>query len=300
MPNRPPASTGRRCGPRTSPRIAGSETRSRARPTAWRRRGRAQCRGRSRTPRDGLAAAPSACSTGKRRRTAWPKTRLGGQPSTGRGRVSAEGPAAVSRHVGRRTQVDGGERHNDRQFDKPVGQHRVMPSHRRDGSARRSAARSRPPHRLPLEISAKRGAAPPVEPSAHIDVERCVDAAIAEQADKEAMAEKKLPRPAERGDREADADHRGTEHDREPHPDAFGDPPHDDAADADADPAERAGQRRQSSARRRNPPRSSSTRPPRPRARRTKAPASAAPRRLRSRTFGLDRCRLGRRSHRAE
>jgi len=57
------------------------------------------------------------------------------------------------------------------------------------------------------------------------------------------MADKQMPRLAERGNRKADAHHRGPKHHGPAHPDALGDASHQDAADADPDPTEGPGKR---------------------------------------------------------
>ena len=125
----------------------------------------------------------------------------------------------------------------------PERPHGLPPAEHRD-----DALEDRRPHRAG-EIGAardqrERRAAPAIEPAAHIDVERRVDAAIAEKADEQPVAEIELPRRAERGDREADADHQRAEHHRPAHADAVGDATHHEAAEADAEPAQRSRERR--------------------------------------------------------
>jgi hypothetical protein len=88
------------------------------------------------------------------------------------------------------------------------------------------------------------GAAPPIEPAAYVDVERRVQGAVAEKADEQTVSNIKLPRRAERGDGEPNADHDGAEYDGPTHADSIGDPAHDNAPKADAEPRERSGERR--------------------------------------------------------
>ena len=89
-----------------------------------------------------------------------------------------------------------------------------------------------------------RAAAPPVEPARDIDIERRVDAGIAEQPDENAVPDIERGRRARARYREAGGDHRRAEHDDAADAEAFGHPAHRDAADRRAEPGERTGQRR--------------------------------------------------------
>ncbi len=170
-------------------------------------------------------------------------TRLGGQPST-RGRVDGcREQIARHRQLGRLAQEDRRQRHHDGSLEQAEIEHGLPPAavgdgaleHRRpDRAGRIGAARDQ----------CQRRAAAAVEPAADIDVGRRVHGADAEEAHEQALAQVELPGLAAGRQREPDADHHGAEHDGPAHADPLGDVAHDDAAGAEADPGERARQRR--------------------------------------------------------
>ncbi len=145
--------------------------------------------------------------------------------------------------VGRWREKDRGKRNDHRHFQEPERPHGLPPAEHRD-----DRLEDRRPHRTG-EIGAardqrERRAASPIEPAAHIDVERRIDPAIAEKADEQPVADVKLPWRTERGNREADADHHRAEHHRPPHADAVGDAAHHEPPEADAEPTQRSRERR--------------------------------------------------------
>jgi hypothetical protein len=145
--------------------------------------------------------------------------------------------------VGRWRKEDRGKRDDHHRLQEPERPHGLPPAEHRD-----DALEDRRPHRA-SEIGAardqgERRASPPVEPAAHKDVERRVDAAIAEKANEQTVPEIELPWRAKRGDREADADHQRAEHHRPPDADAVSDVTHHETAEADTEQAQRSRKRR--------------------------------------------------------
>ena len=131
-------------------------------------------------------------------------------------------------------------RHNDEKLKRGIIQHRMAPAGIGD-----HAREDRRPQRAG-EISTARNqrqsrSAPAVEPAADIDVGRRIDAADADQADKQAVPDIKRPRRAQRGQRQPDRNHHRAKDDGPAHADPLGDPAHEDAADAGADPHQRTG-----------------------------------------------------------
>ncbi len=90
---------------------------------------------------------------------------------------------------------------------------------------------------------AERDAAAPVEPAAHIDDQRRIKRAVAEEADQHGVSDQHRPQIAACRDGETKRDHRRAEHDRRPDADPLGDLPHDDAAEPGAEPGQRGDQR---------------------------------------------------------
>src|SRR5262249_53391837 len=90
----------------------------------------------------------------------------------------------------------------------------------------------------------ERRAAPAVEPAADIDVERGVEARIADQAHEEAVADPQRQAGAEGRDAEADADHDGAGDHGPAEALARRDRPPRAAAKPGAEPGERGGERR--------------------------------------------------------
>ena len=118
----------------------------------------------------------------------------------------------------------------------------------RQPTLRDDALEQRRPHRAG-EIGAagdqrQSRAAAAVEPAADINVERRIDAAEADQADEQAVADPQRPRRPERRQRQPDADHQRAEQHGPASTDAVGDAPHHDAAEAGAEPGEGTRQRR--------------------------------------------------------
>ena len=165
-------------------------------------------------------------------------TTLGGHRAKGLFQQTAR-----QQQLRRRAQEGNGQRHHYDDFDEPIIKHGLPPARVRD-----RALEDRRPDR-PREVAAardqrERRAAAAVEPAAHIDIERRVHAADAEETHEQRLAEVELPTRAAGRERKAHRDHQRTENDGPAHPDAFGDDAHDDAAGAIADPGQRTRQGR--------------------------------------------------------
>ncbi len=135
-----------------------------------------------------------------------------------------------------------GERHHDRDLHHRIRQHAVAPPIGRD-----RALENGRPHRA-RDVGAARDqrqgrAAPAIEPSAHIDVERRVEPGIAEHAHEQPMPDIERQARAERRDREPDRDHGGAENDRPTDAEAHRQRSHRDAAEPRAEPGERSRER---------------------------------------------------------
>ena len=89
----------------------------------------------------------------------------------------------------------------------------------------------------------QRGAAAPLEPAADINQERRKHRAVAEQAEQQPVPDVKRPHLAGRRHGEPQRDHRRAEDHGAPDADAIGEPAHQDAAEAGADPGQRGGER---------------------------------------------------------
>ena len=144
--------------------------------------------------------------------------------------------------LGRSAQKDCRERDDRCYLQQSVSPHGLSPAYRGN-----DALEDRRPHRA-RDINAagdqrQRRPAVAVEPLADVDVERRINAAIADETDEQAVADQEIPWSSNRRDHQADAHHRGAEHHGPTNADALCDAPHHDAADADAHPAERACQR---------------------------------------------------------
>ena len=136
-----------------------------------------------------------------------PEHDIGRPAEYARLRIRRSGGRRRQRHLGRRAQIDDGERHHDGDLEYRVEQHRLAPAH-----ARYRCREDERPHRAGEIASARdqrqRRAAAAIEPAADIDVHRCVDAAEAQQADEQAVPDQQRPCRPKRGDRKADRDHR--------------------------------------------------------------------------------------------
>jgi hypothetical protein len=145
------------------------------------------------------------------------------------------------RHRRGRLQGEGG-RQDEQQDDTAIGQHRDLPADSVDGALEQR----RPRHTgdvLAGGDQRDRGSTPTIEPAADIDQQRRIDAAIAQQADHQAMADIERPDRADRTQRQTTGDHAGADDDGGAHTDAIGEPAHEDATGARADPDQGACER---------------------------------------------------------
>ena len=93
----------------------------------------------------------------------------------------------------------------------------------------------------PARNQRERRAAPAVEPAADIDIGRRIDAADADQTDKQPVPDIKRPRRTESRYDEPDRNHRRAKNHRPADADPFGNAAHQDAANTSADPHQGAG-----------------------------------------------------------
>ena len=149
----------------------------------------------------------------------------------------------VMRHSRRLLQKYRCGRRDDEKLESGVIQHGMPPA----GIGDRAREYRRPDRAGEISAARNQGqrrTAAAVEPAADIDIGRGVDAADADQADEQTVADIKRPRWTQSRQRQPDRDHRCAEHHRPAHADPLGDPAHEDAADAGADPHQRAGKGR--------------------------------------------------------
>ena len=111
----------------------------------------------------------------------------------------------------------------------------------RDGEDRRP---DRGRYRRAAAEQGQGGAAAPVEPARHINVERRVDPGIAEQTDKQPVTDEQAELAAALRDNQTDRDHRRAEDHSETDAEPLGGTAHRDAAEGRAEPGERIGQSR--------------------------------------------------------
>ena len=168
--------------------------------------------------------------------------RFGGSPSTLATTAAACGCRVGSGQLGRIAQDQQCKR-NDHDEDRGrEDQHGFAPTELGD-----AALEQRRPDRAGNVLTAgdqgERGASMAVEPAADIDVAWGVDAADAEQADEQAVAEPQAPHAVAGGDHETDTDHRGPECHGPSGADTLCDAAHGDAADGRAEPRQRVAER---------------------------------------------------------
>ena len=141
------------------------------------------------------------------------------------------------------TEINRRQRHDNDHLGQRVPQHRLPPAeveyraleYRRPQCAGQIAA---------ARDQRQRRTAPAIEPAADIDVERCIDAAEADQADEQPVSDPERPGRSERRYREPKGDHQRTEYHGPARADPIRQPPHQNPAGAGPEPGQRARERR--------------------------------------------------------
>ncbi len=87
-------------------------------------------------------------------------------------------------------------------------------------------------------------AAPAIKPTRHVNIERRVDAGIAQQADEDAVADEQTERTTALRNQQPECNHRRAEHHGETDAEALGGATHRNAAEGRAEPSQRIGKRR--------------------------------------------------------
>ena len=134
-------------------------------------------------------------------------------------------------------------RDDRRDFERRVYQHRVPPAEHGDGG-REHRGPDRAGEVLLRKEQRHRAAAPAVEPARNIDIERRVDAGIAEKADANAVRQPKRRLAAEARQRQPERDHQRPADHHRTDANPLGRTAYDDPAERRAEVGQREGERR--------------------------------------------------------